>query len=233
MTKAKFRGTEIAAKRYNRDLRSDYYQKMFIREMTMAARLRHPNLVQFIGASVDGNPIILTELMTTSLRKELEKGPMTRQQITFISRDVTRALNYLHQMQPHPIIHRDISSGNVLLDPLPNDGWKVKISDYGSVNIFTRLQTSGPGNPVYAAPEANTPGLQTPKMDIFSFGVLLVEMLTDQYPDVDARGLRRLIAAVDHAGYMALIEQCLSEEKDNRPSAQQLLTILSGIVSSP
>ena len=70
-------------------------------------------------------------------------------------------------------------------------------------------------------------------MDIFSFGVLLVEMLTHQYPDVDAHGLRRLIASVDHAGYMAIIEQCLSEEKDNRPSAQQLLTILSGIVSSP
>jgi serine/threonine protein kinase len=109
---AKFRGTEIAAKRYNRDLRSDYYQKMFTREMTMAARLWHPNLVQFIGASVDGNPIILTELMTTTLRAELEKGPIRRQQITSISRDVTRALNYLHQMQPHPIIHRDISSGS-------------------------------------------------------------------------------------------------------------------------
>jgi serine/threonine protein kinase len=116
---------------------------------------------------------------------------------------------------------------NVLLDPLPNHGWKVKISDYGSVNIFTRLQTAGPGNPVYAAPEANTPGLQTPKMDIFSFGVLMVEILTHQYPDVDAHGLQRLIASIDHAGYLALIEQCLSEEKDNRPSAQQLLTILS------
>ena len=52
VTKAKFRGTEIAAKRYNRDLRSDYYQKMFTCEMTMAVRLQHPNLVQFIGASV-------------------------------------------------------------------------------------------------------------------------------------------------------------------------------------
>ena len=224
---AKFRGTTVAAKCFYEELNSDYYQTMFTREMNMAARLRHPNLVQFIGAALEGNPIILTELMKTSLRTELEKGPMPQQQITSISLDVARALNYLHLMQPHPIIHRDISSANVLLDPLPDNCWKVKVSDYGSVNLLTHLQTIGPGNPVYAAPEANTPTLQTPKMDIFSFGVLLVEMLTDQFPEVNSR--QRLIASIDHTGYLALIEQCLSEEKGNRPSAQQLLTSLINI----
>jgi chromosome transmission fidelity protein 4 len=227
VTVANFRGTKVAAKCFYRELSSDYYQKMFTREMTMAARLRHPNLVQFIGASVEGNVIILTDLMTTSLRTELEKGPMNRQQITSISLDVARALNYLHLMQPHPIIHRDISSANVLLDPLPGNGWKVKVSDYGSVNVLTCLQTVGPGNPVYAAPEANIPGLQSPKMDIFSFGVLLVEMLTHQFPEVSSR--HRLIASIDHVGYLDLIEECLSEERDNRPSAQQLLARLNDI----
>ena len=224
---ANFRGTRVAAKCFYQELSSDYYQGMFIREMTMAARLCHPNLVQFIGASVEGNVIILTELMTTSLRKELEKGPMNQKQITSISLDVARALNYLHLMQPHSIIHRDISSANVLLDPIPDNGWKVKVSDYGSVNLLTCLQTVGPGNPVYAAAEANIPALQSPKMDIFSFGVLLVEMLTHQFPDVNSR--QRLIASIDHAGYLALIEECLSEERDNRPSAQQLLARLNDI----
>ena len=230
VTVATFRGTRVAAKCFYQELSSDYYQRMFTREMTMAARLRHPNLVQFIGASVEGNVIILTELMTTSLRKELEKlkGPMTQWQITSISLDVARALNYLHLMQPHPIIHRDISSANVLLDPLPDNGWKVKVSDYGSVNLLTCLQTAGPGSPVYAAAEANVPALQTPKMDIFSFGVLLVEMLTHQFPDVNSR--QRLIASIDHAGYLALIEECLSEEIDNRPSAQQLLGRLNDMI---
>ena len=228
VTVANFRGTEVAAKCFYEELSSDYYQGLFTREMNMAARLRHPNLVQFIGASVEGNVIILTELMTTNLRKELEKGPMNRQQITSISLDVARALNYLHLMQPHPIIHRDISSANVLLDPLPGNGWKVKVSDYGSVNVLTRLQTVGPGNPVYAAPEANIPALQSPKMDIFSFGVLLVEMLTHQFPEVSSR--QRLIASIDHAEYLDLIEECLSEEKDNRPSAQQLLARLNDII---
>ena len=222
---ANFRGTKVAAKCFYRELSSSYYRGMFDREMAMAARLRHPNLVQFIGASIVGTPIILTELMTTNLRRELEKGPMSQRQITSISLDVARALNYLHLTQPDPIIHRDISSANVLLDPLPDDGWKVKVSDYGSVNLLTHLETVGPGSPVYAAAEANVPTLQSPKMDIFSFGVLLVEMLTHQFPEVDRR--QHLIASIDHVGYRHLIEECLSEERGNRPSAQQLLARLN------
>ena len=74
VTVANFRGIQVAAKCLHEDLISDYYRDMFNREMNMAARLRHPNLVQFIGASVEGHPIIITELMKTSLRAELKKG---------------------------------------------------------------------------------------------------------------------------------------------------------------
>ena len=197
---------------------------MFSREMNMAARVRHPNLVQFIGASFEGYPIILTELMATSLRTELKNGSIKLAHVTSISLDVARALNYLHLMKPHPIIHRDISSANVLLDPLPDNCWKAKVSDYGSVNLQEQLCTENPGSPVYSSPEANTPALQSPKMDIFSFGVLLMEMLTGKFPQVSCR--QRLIASIDHAGYQALVEQCLNEGRDNRPSAQELITQL-------
>ena len=152
----------------------------------MAAQISHPNLLQFIRATLEGELIILTELMPTSLRAVLERArePLPHQQISTISLDIARALNYLHLMRPTPFIHRDISSANVLLEPQPNDRWKAKVSDYGSFNLLENLRTIGPGSPVYAAPEANIPPLQSPKMGIFSFGVLLVEMCTACFPDV-------------------------------------------------
>ena len=219
---ANFRRTRVAAKCfYQQILVSRYNRQLSNREMNMAARLRHPNLVQFIGASLEGEPIILTELMSTSLRAELEKGPIEHAHITSISLDVARALNYLHLMQPHPIIHRDISSANVLLDPLPDNQWKAKVSDYGSVNLLRELRTVGPGSPVYAAPEASIPAEQSPKMDIFSFGVLLVEMLTDEFPTEDAR--QRLLDSINNAGFLDLIRRCLSEERERRPSANEII----------
>ena len=109
--------------------------------------------------------IILMELMPTSLRRELEREYMPPSQVSSIGLDVARALNYLHQMQPDPIIYRDISSANVFLEPLP----------------------MCPGNPTYAAPEASDPHMQSPKMDIFSFGILLIEMLTGELPPSDER----------------------------------------------
>ena len=103
----------------------------------------------------------------------------------------------------------------------------AKVSDYGSVNLQEQLHKENPGSPVYSSPEANTPALQSPKMDIFSFGVLLVEMLTGKFPQASSR--QRLIASINHAGYLALVEWCLSEERDHRPSAQELITQLSEI----
>ena len=225
---ANFRGTKVAAKCFYQEiLVSQYNRQLFNREMNMAARLRHPNLVQFIGASLEGEPVILTELMTTSLRAVLERGPIDIAHTVSIALDVVRALNYLHLMKPNPIIHRDISSANVLLDPLPDNHWKAKVTDYGSVNILQQLQTIGPGCPVYAAPETSIPAFQSPKMDIYSFGVLLVEMLTDQFPEVDSR--QRLIALIDHNVFSKLIRQCLSEERDQRPSANELITEITNI----
>ena len=174
---AKFRGVRCAAKCLYRQIVSEYNKHLFVREMNMAARVRHPNLLQFIGATLRGQLIILTELMPTSVRGELEKeSSFSQNQISSISLDVARALNYLHLMQPSPIIHRDISSANVLLEPQPSNCWRAKVSDYGSVNHFEQLRTAAPGNPTYAASEAENTALQSPKMDIFSFGVLLVEL---------------------------------------------------------
>ena len=175
---AMFRGARVAAKCVHNQIVSPHNIQLFKREMDMAARIRHPNLLLFIGATLEGEMVILTELMPTSLRRELQKKhQMSPKVVISIGLDVARALNYLHLMRPHPLIHRDISSANVLLEPLPNSRWRAKVSDYGTVNLQENLATIGPGSPCYAAPEANDPTQQSPKMDIFSFGALLMEML--------------------------------------------------------
>ena len=223
---AELRGVQFAAKCLHTLIVSDYNLRMFIREINMAARVRHPNLLQFIGATLEGELIILTELMPTSVRRELEnRRTFSDNQITSISLDVARALTYLHLMRPSPIIHRDISSANVLLEPGPSNSWRAKVSDYGSVNLLERLSTVSPGNPTYAAPEAGNPSLQSPKMDIFSFGVLLVEMCSTYFPDVADR--EHLITSMQHPGMVALIRRCLAEDRHARPSASDIITELS------
>lgn len=222
---AKFRGTSVAAKMLYQQIQSDYYRGLFIREMNMAARLRHPNLVQFIGATLEGEMIILTELLHTSLRNVLEQGGISHKQNVAIGTDVCRALNYLHLMKPEPIVHRDVSSGNVLLDPLPNNIWKAKLADYGTVNTLRSLKTEGPGNPTYSAPEANLPAQQSPKMDVYSFGILLIEMCSGQFPDIDAR--ERLILTIKDRRFVRLLRRCIIYNKDKRPCMTEIMSELS------
>ena len=223
---ATFRGVQVAAKSIHRQIISPHNIQLFRREMNMAARLRHPNLVQFIGATSEGNMVILTELMPTSLRARLEVDTYLQPQfVKSISLDVARALNYLHQMQPDPIIHRDISSANVLLEPLLGGQWRAKLSDYGTVNLVRQLETVNPGSPVYAAPEANNPSLQSPKMDIYSFGALMLEMLTGQLPTPEDR--LTLLLKVHHDQLLDLIQRCLSERRQDRPDAATIIRELN------
>ena len=215
---AMFRGMRVAAKTIHRQIISHHNVQLFRREMNMAARLRHPSLVQFIGATMEGNMVILTELMPTSLRAQLQQDIYLQPKIVIsVSLDVARALNYLHQMQPDPIIHRDISSANVLLEPIQRWQWRAKLSDYGTVNLFHQLETVNPGSPVYAAPEANDPRLQSTKMDIYSFGALMLEMLTGQLPTPEDRPA--LLLRVHHDQLLDFIRRCLSERAQDRPDA--------------
>ena len=224
---AKFRGAQVAVKRIHNQLVSRHNIHLFRREMNMAAKLRHPNLVQFIGATVEGDMMIVMEFMTTSLRRQLQSEEYFQPKfVKSISLDVARALSYLHQMKPDPIVHRDISSANVLLEPLlPPNQWRAKVTDYGSVNLVRQLNTENPGGPAYAAPEANNPRLQSPKMDIYSFGALVLEMLTGHLPSPEDRP--ELLCQVHHEQLLRLIRRCLSERIDDRPNASVIISELS------
>ena len=219
---AKFPGLRVAAKCLHEVILSPYNISVFTREMEIAARIRHPNLLQFIGATKVGSPIILSELMPTSLRKELEAGPLPYHAVLAISQDIACGLNYLHLFKPDPILHRDVSTANVLLQPI-SGGWRAKVSDYGSANLQPMIgRTVNPGNPVYSAPEAGVPRDHSPAMDVYSYGVVLIEMMICRIPEVAQRQLH--INSIRRPTFKALIERCLKENRRERPIMLEILT---------
>ena len=234
-----FRGQKVAIKQIHELINSVEYMELLHREINTMSQLRHPNILQFIGAVLDHpsrNPMIITEVMDTSLRKayeskELTPDPSCRPVILSIMHDVAVGLNYLHCL-PDPIIHRDVSSANVLLESKGPRKWKTKISDFGSANFVQLAVTKAPGAVVYSPPEAHQTVAtisrkQTTKMDSFSYGVLLCEMLLCQFPSIEtfSHFLEQVKASSPKSLY-DLIVSCICEEPGKRPVMKQIIQLL-------
>ena len=158
-----FRGCQVAVKQIHDLILSPHNRRLFEREMSIASRCRHPHLLQFIGATNDdGSPLFITELLDTDLRNVLSQRALHHEEVVCIALDIAKGLNYLHLNKPFPIIHRDISSSNVLLWRR-DDCWRGKLSDYGAANFMRQYMTSNPGARIYAAPESQT-SQQSPKV---------------------------------------------------------------------
>ena len=234
---ATFQGCRVAVKCLHNCIISHFNLGLFRREMSMAARCRHPNLLQFIGATSkgDGNPFIVTELMHRSLRQLLEHEKLSSNQIIPIMLGVALGLNYLHTHEP-PILHRDVSSANVLLNPLPSNQWFAKLSDFGSVNFLHQSQTVNAGNPAYAAPEALDPkkGRHTPAMDTFSFGVLLHELCSRTHPDgkLTPENFTYADWKAPESQVVSLIISCINQEIGKRPIMNTVVAQLKAFTRS-
>ncbi len=156
-----FYGTKVAVKEFYEIILSPHNMEILKREINIASQCRHPNLLQFICATRDAKNqlLIVTELMDMALRAFLEQqarenSRLKHPEVKLISLDVARGLNYLHSKKPHPIIHRDVSSANVLLWIENGSVRRAKLSDYGAANFMQACNTSNPGAALYAAPEA-------------------------------------------------------------------------------
>ena len=224
-----FRGLRVAVKSLHTLIISNYNRGLFSREMSIASRVRHPNLVQFIGATKVGNPLILTELMSTSLHKKLQETELSNQQILSIAQDVALGLNYLHLFKPQPIIHRDVSSPNVLLKPCTGAaGYEAKVADYGTAKLQqgTAGSTVMPGNPAYAGPEARDPEQHSPAMDVYSYSVLLMEMNLCSPPEMMIAEREVQSGSVSWSDMKSLIQRGLNANPRARSTMAEVIESL-------
>ena len=162
--------------------------RRFEQECEFMSAIRHPNIVQYLGMFRDtdtGLPVLLMELMDDSLTHFLESSiqPIPYHIQVNICHDISLALSFLHS---NKIVHRDLSSNNVLL----RGNIVAKVTDFGMARLgdinpqATRFtSTMCPGTDVYMPPEAvQDKPVYTEKIDCFSFGVIIVQMLTRQFP---------------------------------------------------
>ena len=232
VVKATFRSKQVAAKCLHHQTISDYNIQQFVREMQISSKCHHPNLLKFLGATLEGDPIILTELMDTNLYDVVQHRELKDHQIIPLLKDIASAINYLHSLSPEPVIHCDISSSNVLLNRPLRSKWVVKLSDFGSANFLwhTSEQSRAPGNPTYAAPEVLSPHSHSEKMDVYSFGVLLFEICSGQAPSLQLRKeVLPSAAAVwpePYRHFVPLIVSCTRDNKDERPTMSDVLAEL-------
>lgn len=139
---ATFHGTQVAARCLFSRIASEENRKIFTNCLEMASQLRHPNLVPFMGAILDGEPVIITELMPCNLRSVLERNSLTYYQLVDVATCVAKALEYLHTVKPEPVIHGELTGTSVLLEGNTGPRLKAKLSDYMTAKYFYHLMSS-------------------------------------------------------------------------------------------
>ena len=166
-----YRGIQVAAKCLFSQILSEDNRKVFIECLDMAAKLRHPNLLPFIGAVLEGEPIIITELMPFNLKTVLEKNELPYHHIVSIAVDVAKALNFLHTMKPEPLVHGDLTSTSVLLEQARGAKWKAKLSDFMTAKYYQHLVASAPNDDELMSPTHVPSSISPPIMTRLERGI--------------------------------------------------------------
>ncbi|KAL2520748.1 Protein kinase superfamily protein [Forsythia ovata] len=246
--RAKWRESDVAVKVLNVQDFHDDQLKEFLREVSIMKRVRHPNLVLFMGA-VTKHPhlSIVTEYLPRGSLYQLIHRPAAAEMLDQrrwlrMALDVAKGINYLHCLNP-PIVHSDLKSPNLLVDK----SWTVKVCDFGlsrfKANTFISSMSAA-GTPEWMAPEFLRGEPSNEKSDVYSFGVILWELLTMQQPwdglsPVQVVGAvafqnRRLeIPQCTSPMLASLMESCWAEDPARRPSFASIVETLKNLLKSP
>ncbi|XP_022720348.1 serine/threonine-protein kinase TNNI3K-like isoform X4 [Durio zibethinus] len=176
---ASWRGTQVAVKKLGDEVITDEDKvRAFRDELALFQKIRHPNVVQFLGAVTQSSPMmIVTEYLPKGdLRAFLKiKGALKPMTALRFALDIARGMNYLHENKPAPIIHRDLEPSNILRD----DSGHLKVADFGVSKLLTVKEdkplTCLDTSCRYVAPEVFNDNDYDTKVDVFSFALILQE----------------------------------------------------------
>ena len=232
---------------------TSYTVRRYEEECRLLSQVRHPNIVQFLGVHFQEGvsvPILVMEFLPTNLTSCIEQYGIFPNEISYsILHDVALGLCYLHRQTPS-IIHRDLSSNNVLLTA----NMTAKISDLGVARILnlSPLQvshmTQTPGTPAFMPPEVMTanPKYDT-SVDQFSYGIMMIHVFSGRWPEPQVGPIRtehgklipvseaerreEFLQAIGNSHpLMELILKCIDNHPQSRVNASEIITRVSEMV---
>ncbi|KAF8411354.1 hypothetical protein HHK36_003901 [Tetracentron sinense] len=244
---AEWHGSDVAVKVLTIQDFQDDQLKEFLREVAIMKRVRHPNVVLFMGAVTERPHLsIVTEYLPRGSLYRLIHRPaageiLDQRRRLRMALDVAKGINYLHCLSP-PVVHWDLKSPNLLVDK----NWTVKVCDFGlsrfKANTFISSKSVA-GTPEWMAPEFLRGEPSNEKSDVYSFGVILWELVTMQQPwsglspaqvvgAVAFQNRRLAIPQNTPPMLTSLMESCWADDPAQRPSFANIVESLKKLLKS-